>query len=194
MTSNAINRAVIWPLKRFADRALRALPGREAAYWARRQHMQYYREVIRLAREHASNARTVLDVGAHDTPVVTQLDWIASRTAIDFEVQPELPGVVGIKGDFLTFEPEQPYDLVLCLQVLEHLDDPRRFAQKLFDTGRVVIISVPYQWPAGFCLEHLQDPIDEAKLVGWTEQAPIDRAIVTDDRLARIVGVFKGRR
>lgn len=194
MKSNAVNRALIWPLKRLADRALRALPGREAAYWARRQHMQYYREVIRLARAHAPNAKTVLDVGAHDTPVVTQLDWIPSRTAIDFEVEPVLPGVAGIKGDFLAFEPAQPFDLVLCLQVLEHLDDPQRFAQKLFDTGRVVIISVPYQWPEGFCLEHLQDPIDEPKLVSWTRRSPVDKAIVTDDRLARIIGVFEGRR
>ena len=194
MNSNALNRALIWPLKRFADRALRSLPGREAAYWARRQHMQYYREVIRLARAHAPHAKTVLDVGAHDTPVVTQLDWSPSRTAIDFEVKPELPGVAGIKGDFLAFEPERPYDLVLCLQVLEHLDDPHRFAQRLFDTGRVVIVSVPYQWPAGFCLEHPQDPIDESKLLSWTGQAPLEQVIVTDNRLARLISVFQGRR
>jgi hypothetical protein len=193
VTSNAVNRALIWPLKRLAARTLRLMPGQEAAYWQRRQHMAYYREVIRLARVHAPNAKTVLDVGAHDTPVVTQLDWIESRIAIDFEVEPKLPGVTGIKGDFLAFQPEQPFDLVLCLQVLEHLDDPRRFAQKLFDTGRVVIVSVPYQWPQGFCLEHPQDPIDEQKLMGWTQQAPIEKAIVTDDRLARFIGVFKGR-
>jgi hypothetical protein len=192
--SSAVNRGLIWPLKRLAGRVLRALPGQEAAYWARRQHMQYYQEVIRLARAHAPNAKTVLDVGAHDTPVVTQLDWIPSRTAIDYEVKPDLPGVAGIQCDFLEFEPEQPFDLVLCLQVLEHLDDPRRFAQKLLDTGRVVIISVPYQWPAGFYPEHPQDPIDEQKLLTWTDQAPIEQATVTDYRLARLIGVFQGRR
>jgi SAM-dependent methyltransferase len=191
--SNAVNRRLIWPLKRFADRLLRRVRGQDAAYWQRRRHMQYYREVIRLARAHAPNAKTVLDVGARDTPVVIELDWIPSRTAIDFEVAPDVPGVVGIKGDFLEFRPAQPFDLVICLQVLEHLDDPHRFAQKLFDTGRVVIISVPYQWPAGFCLEHPQDPIDEQKLMRWTEQQPVDKAIVTDDRLARFIGVFAGR-
>lgn len=194
MRSGVINRRLVWPLKRFAGRLLRALPGQEAAYWKRRQHMQYYREVIRLARAHAPDARTVLDVGARDTPVVVQLDWIASRTAIDYEVAPDLPGVTGIKGDFLEFQPERPFDLVICLQVLEHLDDPHRFAQKLFDTGHTVIISVPYQWPAGFCLQHPQDPIDEEKLLRWTERAPIDQAIVVDDRLSRFIGVFEGRR
>lgn len=194
MKSTTINRTLVWPLKRLAGRLLRALPGQEAAYWQRRQHMQYYREVIRLARAHAPEAKSVLDVGARDTPVLVELDWIGSRTAIDFEVAPDLPGVTGIKGDFLEFQPAQPFDLVICLQVLEHLDDPHRFAQKLFDTGRTVIISVPYQWPAGFCPQHPQDPIDEQKLLRWTERPPVEQAIVTDDRLARFIGVFEGRR
>jgi hypothetical protein len=175
--SSALNRRVIWPLKRFVGRNLQALLGQDAAYWQRRRHMQYYREVIRLARAHAPQARTVLDVGARDTPVVTELDWIPSRTAIDYEVAPNVPGVIGIKGDFMAYRPDQIFDLVICLQ-----------------TGRTVIISVPYQWPEGFTDEHLQDPVDEAKLVSWTRQSPIEKAIVTDDRLARFIGVFEGVR
>jgi hypothetical protein len=192
VTSSALNRVVVWPLKRMAGRLLRTLPGRDAAYWQRRQHMQYYQEVIRLARTHAPQARTVLDVGARDTPVVVKLDWIPSRTAIDFEVAPDVPGVTGIKGDFLEFRPAEVFDLVICLQVLEHLDRPEAFARKLLETGRTVIVSVPYQWPEGFCLEHVQDPIDESKLLGWVGRQPIDKAIVTDDRLARFIGVFPG--
>jgi hypothetical protein len=190
--SSALNRSVIWPLKRFVGRALRALPGREAAYWQRRRHMQYYAEVIRLARAHAPDARTVLDVGARDTPVVVDLDWIPSKTAIDFEIEPQVPGVIGIKGDFMAFHPAKPFDLVLCLQVLEHLESPALFARKLLETGATVIISVPHLWPEGFCLEHLQDPIDEQKLLRWTGRPPVDKAIVIDDRLGRFIGVFKG--
>lgn len=194
MKAGVVHRKLIWPLKRLVGRALRSLPGQDAAYWQRRRHMQYYREVVRLARAHAPQARTVLDVGARDTPVVVELDWIPSRTALDYEVAPDIPGVTGIKGDFLEYRPPHTFDLVICLQVLEHLEQPQRFAQKLLATGNLVIISVPYQWPEGFTSEHLQDPIDEQKLLGWTLQPPIDKAIVTDDRLARFIGVFEGVR
>jgi hypothetical protein len=189
-----ITRRLIRPFKRFVGRLLRSLPGQDVAYWERRRHMRYYREVIRLARAHAPGATSVLDVGARDTPVVIELDWIPSRTAIDYEVAPNVPGVVGIKGDFMDFQPDRVFDLVICLQVLEHLAQPQRFAKKLLETGRTVIISVPHLWPEDFSDEHLQDPIDEAKLIGWTQQPPIDKVIVTDDRLERFIGVFEGVR
>jgi hypothetical protein len=37
-------------------------------YWAERQHMVYYREVVRLARAHAPDARNVIDVGSMNSP------------------------------------------------------------------------------------------------------------------------------
>ena len=164
----------------------------QESYWNTRKNLHYYVDVVRLARQHAGDARSVIDVGPRDTPFVLQLDWIPSRTALDIDFAPTIPDTTNIQADFLQYQPVEKFDLVLCLQVLEHLDDPRTFAQKLFATGKTVILSVPYMWPLGFCEYHLQDPIDEAKILSWTGRPFVDKSIVTDDGLRRIIGVFAG--
>ena len=80
---------------------------------------------------------------------------------------------------------------MLCLQVLEHLEDPETFARKLFESGRSVIVSVPYRWPAGLRPGHVQDPVDEAKLIGWTGRTPVETCVVRNGR-DRLIAVFHG--
>ena len=84
------------------------------------------------------------------------------------------------------------YDVVTCLQVLEHIDDDTvyNFAQKLFTLGNIVIISVPYMWKKGICKYHKQDPVDETKLYGWTKKIPIYSIIIKDNHFNRIINVY----
>jgi SAM-dependent methyltransferase len=174
-------------------RRLRRLLGRDASdgYWEGRKNFRYYQEVIRMARTYAARANSVLDVGPHQTPFVAQLNWIKKKTAIDLEQMPRIRGVDCIQGDFLQFESTEPFDLVLCMQVLEHLDDPARFANKLLQTGRTLIISVPYCWPEGFCEWHVQDPVDEAKVRKWIGRDWLEHSISEDaDGLRRLVAVY----
>lgn len=161
-------------------------------YWAHRQEMNYYLEVRRLASEHAAAATSVLEVGPRNTAFLRRLEWIADKTAIDIAFLPAIPGVHGIKGDFFTFDPGRRFDLVLCLQVLEHLDDPAAFACKLLASGACVIASVPYRWPAGMCVYHKQDPVDEAKLAQWFGRAPLDSIRVADEGRERLICVYSG--
>jgi hypothetical protein len=51
--------------------------------------------------------------------------------------------------------------------VLEHVQDPHAFAQKLFTTAGSVIISVPYLWPEKSTRGHIHDMIDEKTLEQW---------------------------
>jgi 2-polyprenyl-3-methyl-5-hydroxy-6-metoxy-1,4-benzoquinol methylase len=153
--------------------------------------MAYYREVIRFAREFAPAAQNVLDVGPNGTPLVCELDWIASKNAVDL-AKAEIPGVSCVRGNFLTYKPEQTFDLVLCLQVLEHVRPAKDFARKLLDTGHVVIISVPYCWPAGGCKQHVHDPVDREKLLAWTGKASVTDTVVRDSRRERLIAVFEG--
>ena len=161
-------------------------------YWQRRRQMRYYAEVLRLARKHASRAESVLDVGPNGTPLVCELDWIPSKTVIDLGSQP-IPGATSLQGDFLKYEPERPFDLVLCLQVLEHVGPAREFAQRLLGAGRLVIVSVPYRWPAGSCRHHVQDPVDEEKLRGWMEQSFVEHKIIRDGARDRLIAVLEGK-
>ena len=175
---------------RRARRRLR--PAKPEAYWESRRHMRYYRETVALVQRHCPNAASVLDVGARDTPVASWFSWIPARTAIDLDAVPRVPGATNIRGDFLAYAPEEPFDVVLCLQVLEHLDDPEAFVRKLFAVGRSVVISVPYRWPKGMVKDHVQDPVDERKLLAWTKRPWREHRIVTDDNYARLITIFDG--
>lgn len=160
-------------------------------YWQRRKSMRYYAEVLRLARCYAPAAESVLDVGPNGTPLVCELDWIPSKTAIDLVSRP-IPGTTCLQGNFLKYRPARPFDLVLCLQVLEHIRPAGEFAQKLLATGRLVIVSVPYRWPVGACKYHVQDPVDEDKLRGWLQQPFLDHCIIRDDGRERLIAVVAG--
>jgi hypothetical protein len=161
-------------------------------YWQRRRQMRYYAEVLRLARKHAPQAESVLDVGPNGTPLVCELGWIPSKTVIDLGSQ-AIPGATCLQGDFLKYEPQRPFDLVLCLQVLEHVGPAREFAQRLLGAGRLVIVSVPYRWPAGSCQHHVQDPVDEEKLRGWMEQSFVEHKIIRDGARDRLIAVLEGK-
>ncbi len=116
-------------------------------------------------------------------PAVHQryLEWFDrfERTSVEIPTRGcTLDEVRVIHSDFMDWKPDQKYDLVLCLQVLEHVPDASAFALKLLTCGRVVIVSVPYRWPAGSCSEHVHDPVDESKLKAWTERDPVESAVV----------------
>ena len=84
--------------------------------------------------------------------------------------------------DFFDFEPEEKYDFVTCLQVLEHIPDAKAFARKLFQTADHVLISVPYLWKKGRATYHVHDPVDRNKLLEWTGREP-DYSVVVEEPL-----------
>jgi hypothetical protein len=162
-------------------------------YWEGRKHLVYYREVVRLAKRHCAAAHTVIDVGAKQNPFVLQLDWIAHKTRLDIEPAAALPGCLTIQADFMEYCIGEPFDLALCLQVLEHLENPEPFARKLLAAGRTVILSVPYRWPAGLAPSHRQDPVDELRLRQWTGEPWVDQSLVRErNGLERLIVVLPG--
>jgi hypothetical protein len=175
-------------LRRFARRVLR--PFRGTGYWQRRKHFNYYKEVVRLAEQHAPAGGRAIDVGAYESDVLGRLTWFEHRVALDLYPIPRRVGIVNLQTDFMEYEPDQYFDLVLCLQVLEHLEEPEAFTRKLLNTGRIVIISVPYNWPSGRCENHLQDPVDEAKLELWTGRKAMETRVALDGT-ERLIAVYR---
>lgn len=170
---------------RGASGLLRRWSGRPG-YADARSDFNYYREVVRLARLHAPAGGAAIDVGSGDVDVIDALDTFQVRVTLDRRYVPPRPGIDHVTSDFLSWRPDRRFDLVLCLQVLEHLDDPTAFAQRLFEIGDRVIISVPFRWSAGACPTHVQDPVDEAKLAAWTSRVPAETLVVRDE-LERLI-------
>lgn len=154
-------------------------PDEERDYWEKRQQMAYYKAVRKMCAELVPNPESVLDVGSNGCP---QLEWFPEarlRTSIDIQTPYVAPGINSITEDFVTFK-APPYNLVLCLQVLEHIPDPKPFAQNLLALADHLIVSVPYRWPAGHCEWHCQDPVDGRKLFEWFGREPNESMLVDE--------------
>lgn len=154
-----------------------------ANYWHGRQHLGYYRQALAYAR--TVHPTSLLDVGggvSRGCRYLLEIDCpIKVSVELDMGIE-TLEGVVTIKQDFSAWRPDRVYDVALCLQVLEHLPDPKRFTEKLFAVGKAVVISVPYQWEFDRTPGHIHDPVDEEKLHAWTNRDPSE-SIVMDKRL-----------
>jgi hypothetical protein len=169
-------------LKRLSRRALRLMGVKEVEkpYWDSRKNARYVLYVQELVRVLEADAKSAIDVGARDTPIIEDFDWIEDRSTLDFSNPYSSERVKGISADFFKFDLPKHFDLALCLQVLEHVHDAVGFAQKLFQIADHVMITVPYKWRAGANKWHVQDPVDFDKLHGWTGREPLISAIIQE--------------
>lgn len=150
------------------------------SYWASRSEMLYYHCVETFLAAFAHDAENIIDIGSGQAGYLERIDWIPERYTLDRAPPYESQAVKGIHCNFFEFKPDRKYEVALCLQVLEHIDDAKSFAAHLFEVADRVIISVPYQWPEGASPHHVQDPVDEAKLREWTGREPSHLVIVSE--------------
>lgn len=84
------------------------------------------------------------------------------------------------------------FDLLVCTEVLEHLEDPGAFVKKIFDFAKVKIFTVPYRW--GPLPGHLHNGITIEKFISWFPVEP-DEIYIFKKKIAgsKILGaIFKG--
>jgi len=161
-----------------------------SSYWQERKTFSYYKKVLEILSAQI-DCESIIDIGGRDSELLKDLPF-KDKTILDIDKLPLLDGVKTIKCDFYKWVPLGKYDIVINLQVLEHLEEPSKFAKKLFDISKkLVIISVPYKWPKGFCKYHLQDPVDEQKILEWTQRIPNESYIIEDNGVKRIICIYK---
>lgn len=149
-------------------------------YWLPRAHEKYYKQVREWLNEFSPGG-SYLDVGGHDTPVCAWGDFDNRFAVTQKNVVNRLPHVDYSIMDFMDFDPSARFDVVSCLEVLEHLEDDvvAKFARKLFSHSTLAtIISVPHVWKADQCVSHLQDPVNKEKFLSWVGREPDDLVIV----------------
>jgi hypothetical protein len=161
------------------------------AYWSDRLDLLYYQVIRQLVDGLGSRAESMLDVGSKGCPYLGWFPHIPVRYSIDIEQPYSGEGITAITTDFLDWQSDRRFDIVTCLQVLEHVPEPAAFARKLLAAGRVVIVSVPYAWPPGSVADHLHDPVTERKMRSWFGREPnfsfVCREVVKrSDRLIQV--------
>ena len=156
------------------------------AYWRKRSGMIYYRYIEKIVGSLGAKAASLLDVGSGNCPYLDWFDWIPERVSVDIRVPYQSAQVRGIQGDIFKLEFSKPFDLCTCLQVLEHVPDAEKFARRLLELGRVVVVSVPYKWPNAPkpTPGHIHDPVDYAKLTRWMGRKA-DYKIIVEEPLSK---------
>jgi hypothetical protein len=144
-------------------------------YWDSRKHQIYYQALFQMAAVVGKQANSVIDVGS-TTGFLNWLHWIDERVQVDLGPFPErYRGIKQIQADFMSSDvPElkRRYDLCICSQVLEHIENPQPFCAKLLSIADSLIVSVPYKWREGRVTGHIHDPVDEEKVLMWMGRKP----------------------
>lgn len=154
------------------------------AYWTKRMNMMYYRYVDYMVRVLAADSKSMIDVGSSDVGLIENFNWIPKRDALDIANPYHSENVRGIKRDLFDYNPKEKYDFATCLQVLEHIPNAQKFANKLFQIADRVLISVPYKWKENSEPEHVHDPVDLKKVNDWFGREP-DYHIIVEEPLFR---------
>ncbi len=133
-------------------------------------HQQKYNQgmqnpiVARLIRRFFYNINTcieqfcphsILDVGCGDGSHLLFLSKVLPETYLGIDIEQESIERCKTYHPHLQFQtgniyklplPDHSYDIVLCMEVLEHLDTPQNALQELLRTARKgIIISVPWE-------------------------------------------------
>jgi len=118
----------------------------------------YMRQVVRIIRE--ESPQSVLEIGPRWIPLVKGSDLL--------DKEPKLPQVTYRHDAERVPWPVESgrYDLVIALQVWEHLGDRQQEAfREVMRIGRSAILSFPYKWNCPGDPHHM---IDEKVIGEWT--------------------------
>lgn len=136
-------------------------------YWETRADLLYYQYFRFIIRCIGHDARSMVDVGSGNCPYLEWFDWIPERVSVDIRTPYSSAAVRGVQGDVRALDFPARFDVLSCLQVLEHLEAPEPFARRLLGMARLVLVSVPHRWPKGGTRGHVNDPVDLRRVERW---------------------------
>ena len=139
----------------------------------------YFKLVKNIIKILSGNNKTILDIGSANIDLMSKYPF-AKRVSVSIDGAINNDNVTGYQMDFFNFDVPEKFDVITCLQVVEHVENAKEFVQKILKSGRLCIISVPYKWEKGACKYHVQDPIDEKKMYSWSDTKPLFTFMVKD--------------
>ncbi len=162
------------------------------SYWSKRESHIYLFAVRQIINKIGNGATSIIDVGSNGCPYLDWFSWIPERYSLDLRKPYKAPGVISVTTDFFKYNPEKQFDLLTCLQVIEHIPNAEAFCHKLLETGRMLVVSVPYKWKAGQTKSHIHDPVDLNKMNYWFGREPNYYNIIqeVESPLQRLVCIY----
>ena len=94
-------------------------------YEEERKEFKYYKKTHDIIEDiqKKTSINNIVDVGGWKGFFVENTN-IKDKTVIDLhKMEDKSDGVTRISTNFLEYNPEKKYDIVTCLQVLEHIND-----------------------------------------------------------------------
>ncbi|MEP7457169.1 methyltransferase domain-containing protein [Phyllobacterium sp. SB3] len=172
----------------------------EAGYWSKRSNDRMYLMAVLFANFYTRRKETVADVGCHCSPLVLMLPDFKRRFAFDPSPQAakawaDVDGATFVNS-ILAPEMVRPlinddkFDLVICNQVIEHLEEPEEFATTLCNVSRKLILSTTFETEKGVIEGHVQDPISLDKFEGWFPRKMQQCFISRGPTVHKILAVF----
>lgn len=159
-------------------------------YWRIRQSLLYFQYTYKFVNS-LRECSSIIDIGGGPAGFLQKVDpkKYTKRVLLDLE-QLEFIGegsnipTMVIEGDFLDV-PLPLFDVVVCLQVMEHVPDKYKFASKLLEVARkYLIVTVPYNWAE-------ESYIDENTVADWFK-TPFEKKVLTQaNEGTRLFCLFK---
>jgi hypothetical protein len=145
------------------------LAGKYASYYKGR--WEYYREVIAVINE--LNIGKILEIGPGYLPIVFDEDVLLNPQDNQFGIPNNVHGNKIIYDITKNNWPinDKYYDLVIALQVWEHLDNKQtRAFHELMRIAKRAVLSFPYNWDGGEekYSHRLHRDIDKELINDWT--------------------------
>jgi len=167
-------------------------------YWENRKNFLYYKKILEICSKilEVNDNYSIIDFGCFNTELIFNLKcnhkFLLDKDNFYKEEQRKIiaeKNITFIKKSIYDVEYENEFDICLCLQTLEHLDNPKKAFEIIHKSSRnYTIISLPYKWEE--FKYHIHHHIDEKVIKEWTNIDPIDSVIITDGKLKRIINTY----
>jgi cyclopropane fatty-acyl-phospholipid synthase-like methyltransferase len=110
------------------------------------------RQIMRMVKLQSLSPRTVAEVGCGAGEILVQLSkYLPNTRFVGYEISPQAfalctsranERIEYVNSDLCEVE-DTPYDLVLCIDVFEHIEDYFTFLRRLRRKGRAFIFNIP---------------------------------------------------
>jgi hypothetical protein len=167
-------------------------------YWKKRKNLLYYKKILEICSKILEDNEnySVIDFGCHNTELIFDLKcnnkFLLDKDNYYKEEQKKIiteKNIKFLKQSIYDVKYENEFDICLCLQTLEHLENPQKAFEIIHkSSSKYTIISLPYKW--GECKYHTHHHISEELTKEWTQIDPTESYIIKDKNLERIINIY----